>query len=427
MPKSQYFPLGDLAQMPDDAPVKVTNVTTNAADTLVLEVTNDKTINMWGDLKGIFAEDKGVPQPEVEEVESTFEDRRHDMMLVYYPRDNAPGKYDAGATMLNHEYYNVRDLLARFFLTVFYEYERKGNWRDTCVGVTSPRNGPETIGPNLHTPMFDFDGKHVRKRIRADVKSLQKNYGLGDAWIFGTKRGYHVYFFCDAVTKETYFEMLGKTQCCKGFRAVTRKRGFATLRVSAKYTKFDIKLLYILRAKDRSLKRMDAYGHTVLSILELGAQCGTHIAALFPKQAYFEEDPSEWRATAKKKKSPGLMPPGKQRMVELKGKPSRSRVGARPRYVKCDPKNWGVTSTTTAAPSTDNEAHTEGFFNEYRSEYKSSAPPAPKKKPNPQAKKKNSWLAQEGCDCGDCERARAKMRKRKQSHLKYDTGMKDYL
>jgi hypothetical protein len=149
--------------------------------------------------------------------------------------------------------------------------------------------------------MFDYDGKNVKTHIKQKVKLLQEKYGLGDAWVYNTKRGYHVYFFTDQVEQPIYFEMLKDSECCKGFRKATERNGYGTLRVSAKFTKFDIELEYILRSEKRYPKRMIRKAHVVQELIRLGQECGTHLASLFPQWARFQEDESEWRPPAERK------------------------------------------------------------------------------------------------------------------------------
>lgn len=221
--------------------------------------------------------------------------------LVYYPRNTQGGDYSDCTTNPGElRYTNIKSLLARFFISIHANWGRVENWRDLCIGVISfVRNNPEV---QVHMPMFDFDGKNIRTHLKKRVKALQEKYGLGDAWVYGTKRGFHVYFFTDSVPQQTYLEMLGESQCCRGFQQATRNKGYGTLRVSAKFTKFDIGLEYILRSKERYLRRMPRKAHVAQELIRLGQVCGTHFASLFPQWAYFHEDETEWRSPAERKK-----------------------------------------------------------------------------------------------------------------------------
>ncbi len=221
-------------------------------------------------------------------------------MLLYYPRSNKNyGKGGEGRGIDSIQFVNVKELLARFFVGVYYNWERIKNWRSQCIGITSMISPTRGDYSGNQMPMFDYDG-NVKKKIKKDVAEFQKKYELGDAWVYRTKRGYHVYFFCDQISQDLFMQMVGEAECCPGFKEQTASNGFATLRVSAKYTNFDIELEYILRNKNPSVvKRPLKKAHIVQELLSLGQQCGTHLASLYPQWALFKEDPKEWRSPAK--------------------------------------------------------------------------------------------------------------------------------
>ncbi len=214
--------------------------------------------------------------------------------LMWYPRLSRGNPYEGDHTAGPGPilYQNTQDLLARFFLTAHYKFGKVKNWRERCVGVSSAIwTGRDS---DDHMPFLDYDGRNVKKLIRQDVKTLQENYNLGHAWVYETKRGFHVYFFCDSVTTDTYLEMLRNTQACPGFRKMTTVKREAVLRVSAKYTEFDIKLLYVLKTKSTELKRMLPKAHIIRALIALGQECETHFASLYPKWAFFKEDTKPW-------------------------------------------------------------------------------------------------------------------------------------
>ncbi len=276
--------------------------------------------------------------------------------LVHYARGKPVGKYGpdeiSGSGVL--PYQNIRDLMARFFLTVYFHDQKVKNWRNRCIGVTSfdVRGAFNAGADTLHLPMLDYDGKGIKRKIRKDVKLLQEDFKLGDAWVYQTRRGFHVYFFTDLVKKDTYFEILGQTGCCGGFLKATQSRGYGVLRVSAKYTEFDIKQEYILRAKNKSIRRMTRKAHVIRSLLDMGQECGTHLATLFSEQAYYTEDVKAWRPTPrtqtkrihKVKNIPG------HTVVEVK-KPIRQKVGTVQwnDTTKWADQNYFTTSATTAS------------------------------------------------------------------------------
>lgn len=224
-------------------------------------------------------------------------------MLVYYPRtgkDYTERNQNLGPGAL--PFVNVRELLARFFIHTYFHAERVKNWRGRCIGITSMLDKKASNYLGEHMPMFDYDG-NVKKKIRKDVAAFQDKYGLGDAWVYRTKKGYHVYFFCDNVPYAIYMQMLGEAQCCTGFGKQTTDNGFAVLRISAKYTRFDIELEYILKSKNTSVvKRPLKKAHVIQELIGMGQKCGTHLASMYPQWARYKEDPKEWRAPPKPKK-----------------------------------------------------------------------------------------------------------------------------
>jgi hypothetical protein len=234
--------------------------------------------------------------------EDVFPNYRTWEMLVFYLRksqdySNNNGEHGPGYL----EFINVKELLARFFVGTYFQVDRIKNWRNRCIGITSMMDPAHSSYGGPHMPMFDYDG-NVKKKIKKDVATFQDKYGLGDAWVYKTKKGFHVYFFCDAVSYEIYMQMLKEADCCKGFRDRSMKKRYAVLRVSAKYTKFDIELEYILKSKNTSVvKRPLRKALVVQELISLGQQCGTHFASLFPQWARFKEDTKEWRSPPKPK------------------------------------------------------------------------------------------------------------------------------
>lgn len=226
--------------------------------------------------------------------------------LVYYSRESKIGENYADRTnrLVPFRYANIQALLARFFLTAHYEYGIP-NWREQCIGISSRVyqggiGGTTGSGAHYHMPMFDYDGKNIRTRIREDVENLQEKWNLGDAWVYQTRRGYHVYFFTDTVDAKTYGEMLNGARCCKGFKAAAQRSNGSVLRVSAKYTEFDIEFLYMLQATKRHTRRPLPKAHVVQRLIRMGQESGTHFASLFPQWARYREDKTEWRPGTKK-------------------------------------------------------------------------------------------------------------------------------
>lgn len=257
----------------------------------------DEGATIWGQQKQIdilktLKEQMGL---ERDTEHDQFFSQRANEMLVWYPRKASNAGYE-NDTMNSGilQYFNIKDLLARFFIQAHVDFGPIKNWRHNIIGVTNIDGfeGP----PETRMPVFDYDGKNVKTKIRKDVKLLQKTYQLGNAWVYETKRGFHIYFFCDRVPKAEYLTMLESVQCCEGFKRVTNKKGYAVLRVSAKYTDFDIKFLYILSTGNKEkLRRMGQKAYIIQKLLALGEECGTHFASLFPEWAYYKEDQKEWK------------------------------------------------------------------------------------------------------------------------------------
>ena len=224
-------------------------------------------------------------------------------MLVYYPRsdkDYTGKNQNQGPGAL--PFVNVRELLATFFIRTYFHTERVKNWRGRVIGITSMLDVKHASYRGDHMPMFDYDG-NVKKKIKKDVATFQDKYGLGDAWVYRTKKGYHVYFFCDHVSYEIYMQMIAEAGCCLGFKEQTNNNGFSVLRLSAKYTSFNIELEYILKSKNTAVvKRPLRKAHLIQEIIGMGQKCGTHFASMLPQWSRYKEDPKEWRAPPKPRK-----------------------------------------------------------------------------------------------------------------------------
>jgi hypothetical protein len=197
--------------------------------------------------------------------------------------------------MLVVQFDNVKELLARFFLGVHYDNGPVPNWREQCIGITS------WVHTDKHMPMLEYDGRSVTKLIRKEVKEFQEKLGLGVAKIYKTKRGAHIYFPTDAVDWMVYKQILTESKCCKGFREMALAKQHGVLRVSAKYTHFDIELMESIPAKGQGPRRPHIVGITAARLIEMGQECGTHIASLYPQWAKYQEDQVPWKPMSKKK------------------------------------------------------------------------------------------------------------------------------
>jgi hypothetical protein len=273
-------------------------------------------------------------------------------MLVHYPRTAKRGEAYEDNTVnpgwLN--FHNVKDLLARFFVTVHSQHGKVRNWRDLCIGITSLDN--EGDG---HLPMFDYDGSNIKTRVKKDVKQLQKQFGLGDATIFETRKGLHVYFFSNLVEWGQYQEMMDSVGICKGFKQASERNGYAVLRVSAKYTEFDILPYKVIISPYRGENRPGRKAALIRELLRLGQECGTHLASLYPQWCMYREDMEPWKVAAKRKPGRRVRKVSKEEYLEKKFEHAKKVKIKEEKYkmmynspvLKQDNNNYYVQSTGT--------------------------------------------------------------------------------
>jgi hypothetical protein len=319
----------------------------------------DKNSNVFKKFKQTLGDFAANAEVEEEEpgVTNHWRQVRNTEMLVYYPRKSTADKgyedHSESPGWLN--FYNVKDLLARFFVTIHAHEGKVTNWRELCIGVTSLHHDGE------HLPMFDYDGKNIKTRVKKDIKTLQSKFKLGDATIYETRRGLHVYFFSDLIDMDTYREMLDATGCCKGFKASTIRNGYATLRVSAKYTEFDIHPYKVIVSPNRVRTRAGRKAAIVQELLRLGQECGTHFASLYPQWAQFREDLSSWKVSGRKGPLRRVKKMTKQEYVMKKAAMAEQKMAKTVKYkmayggeqpsgdyiVKSDSNQWFTSSTTT--------------------------------------------------------------------------------
>jgi hypothetical protein len=253
-----------------------------------------------GKVSNFLEKDDNDDSVDCEEDEDTADatDTNYELLVFYARKQGQRGGYDTDS---HHpgwlKFHNIRDLLARFFIGIHVKHGKINNWREFCIGVTSqyPNSG--------QLPMFDFDGKNIKTRVKKDIKALQSSYKLGDATIYETKGGLHVYFFADQVSLKKYKEMLNTVNICKGFKEAVKRKGYATLRISAKYTQFDIVPYKVITSAERYRRRPGQKAAIIQEILRLGGECQTHIASLYPQWAYYTEDMVTWKVTGKSSKA----------------------------------------------------------------------------------------------------------------------------
>ncbi len=310
-----------------------------------------------------FATAEKVPNVEEEEVPNHWAHVRSQEMLVHYPRSaNQAGRYDNDHTVnpgwLN--YHNVKDLLARFFVTVHANYGKVRNWRELCIGITSLDH------ESGHLPMFDYDGKNIKTRVKKDVKQLQKQFGLGDAAIYETRRGLHVYFFSDLVEQDQYTEMLNSVNCCKGFKRSFERSGYAVLRVSAKYTEFDILPYKVIISPNRGATRPGRKAALIQELLRLGQECGTHFASLYPQWGQYQEDMTPWKVGGKNRPGRRVKKVSKeayykkQEMMKMKKMKKDEAVEYKMTFTEQPMTTWANTASTTITTSNQYYVKTSG-------------------------------------------------------------------
>jgi hypothetical protein len=175
-------------------------------------------------------------------------------------------------------------------------YNRGGvpNWRDFCIGICSAvQKGEGQIVK--HLPILNYAGKSSLKAVRADVKRIQKENSLGAAWVYKTRDGFHVYFGTDLLKIDVYLDLVLKSGCCNSFKRYVANNNFGALRVSAKYTKFDIVLHEIIfTVGQEKASRRVLLATIAQEMLRLGQESGTHLASLFPQWAKYKEDQVPW-------------------------------------------------------------------------------------------------------------------------------------
>lgn len=220
--------------------------------------------------------------------------------LQIYPRNSAEGAGygNTGFAVGPIRYQNIHQFLARFFLSARFEHELTRNWREMCIGVrTAIMDKRAMVGG--HLPMLDYDGRHIKTALRQDVDLAQREFGLGEATIYRTRRGFHVYFLHDTLPWVSYLTLLQRVNCCPGFRQSVERNQCGVLRVSSKYTDFDIYPAYTVPDPQRRLRRDSPKAVLVKTLLGMGAQHQTHLAGLFPQWASYHEDTRPWKPRRK--------------------------------------------------------------------------------------------------------------------------------
>jgi hypothetical protein len=106
--------------------------------------------------------------------------------------------------------------------------------RQSAVGMNS------SVGDDLHIIPLDYDIKD-RDKVVKSVEELQKFWKLSDAYIFRTKKGYHVFFWFDQIPYERLRIIIdyasGIDPC---YKYISKYYSHKTIRVKGKYKTQDI-------------------------------------------------------------------------------------------------------------------------------------------------------------------------------------------
>lgn len=124
-----------------------------------------------------------------------------------------------------------------------------------------------------HIPLYDYDCKsdlanekavlEEKKRLLEHIYSIFNVFSL-EGYLFETAHGYHV-VLNKLMSWHDYLYSFTYMQCCEGFVAFTKKRGYACLRVSSKpnrpydirflgYMAYDNKVSFLLPAIENFVK-----------------------------------------------------------------------------------------------------------------------------------------------------------------------------
>jgi hypothetical protein len=223
----------------------------------------DKFLPAW--VFGLKKPGEEVAVPAVPYIEEKLP-RDHMLTFAMYPRNSGPG--DPNTFWFSVDFSNLQEMLANLFLQAHYRKLKGANWRGFTLAVGSSM--PVNIY-SKHMPIMGYAGRNVRKTIKQDVGKLQAEFGLGPA------------------------RVMAASTCSPGFKDAFDRLSFGLMRVSAQYTSFDILRRDYLLPSDTTPRRPHILGLAVEHMLDLGDQCGTHLASLFPQWCKFIEDDTPWR------------------------------------------------------------------------------------------------------------------------------------
>lgn len=108
-----------------------------------------------------------------------------------------------------------------------------------CRFAVKRREGYKVVGVtnkvgHYYVPFFDYDMKEL-KFLVPEIRSLQEEFLLGNAYLFRTGDGYHI-IMLDLLTGQEWKELLNASNCDEDYKSVpsTNKVKAWVLRLSAK-------------------------------------------------------------------------------------------------------------------------------------------------------------------------------------------------
>jgi len=119
---------------------------------------------------------------------------------------------------------------------------KKAEDSNLAIGVTSFLNKAR----DEHIVILDYDDVTLNK-VLIDVKQLIEVWKLGHAEIYGSNRGYHVFFWWDCVPFTKLQLIAYSSFCDKRFKDAGY--GYKTIRVAGKYKKPDVTFIKTVKSK----------------------------------------------------------------------------------------------------------------------------------------------------------------------------------
>lgn len=113
--------------------------------------------------------------------------------------------------------FRIRLKLPRSFLGISFKAVFKKREGHQVMGITNRV-------ANYWIPFLDYDDISNKTFLFEELATLQENFLLGNAYLFRTKKGYHVVFL-DLVEYDTLLEILESSNCDKHYATVPQTNG----------------------------------------------------------------------------------------------------------------------------------------------------------------------------------------------------------